>query len=256
MVNQRNRIEEITKYIENKGISVNIGKNKARGNKGIFVSSQKRIDVAKGMDENSILSTLIHEFAHFIHYKHDKTLTSLNFIFPEITDDMQEELINVSVQAIPKATATELFQKKDTVNNEIKELAGKIKKLYPAFSLTKPCKEIEKTLTLPEKYLLKYDKVKYFDNVFSIDKLNLHDIKNSAADYLLLKSRQRLLRRINSRISRLNSYYNKPTELIARFIEMYITDNKSAQKIAPNCCKALEKQNFKEINDLKQILCC
>ena len=36
MVSERNRIIRLKEYFESLGIEVNIGKNKARGNKGFF----------------------------------------------------------------------------------------------------------------------------------------------------------------------------------------------------------------------------
>ena len=59
------------KYIESFGVQVNIGKNKARGNKGYFQakSSRFRIDIAKNLTEISIIQTLAHEFAHWILHK-------------------------------------------------------------------------------------------------------------------------------------------------------------------------------------------
>ena len=58
--------------------------------------------------------------------------------------------------------------------------------------------------------------------------------------YLLLKSKQRYLRRINSRISKLNKYYNSLSELFARSIEIYFTDKN---------LMALKAKNLKNIYD-------
>ena len=41
MVSTRNRILNLVDYIESTGIVVNIGKNKAQGNKGFFKDKQK-----------------------------------------------------------------------------------------------------------------------------------------------------------------------------------------------------------------------
>ena len=72
MASERNRILNCVNFLEKQGIRVNIGKNKARGNKGFFKVGRDlyRIDVAKGLDDEVIISTLCHEFSHFIHYNH------------------------------------------------------------------------------------------------------------------------------------------------------------------------------------------
>jgi transposase len=59
--------------------------------------------------------------------------------------------------------------------------------------------------------------------------------------YLKLKSKQRALKRVNSKISRLNKYYNSPTELFARSFELYIADSNKLLRIAPNVHKEFEK---------------
>ena len=76
MACERNRIVELIDYLSSLGIDVNIAKNKARGNKGFFrVKEEKfRIDIAKGLSDDAVLSVLIHESAHFIHYQYDKKL--------------------------------------------------------------------------------------------------------------------------------------------------------------------------------------
>ena len=66
--------------------------------------------------------------------------------------------------------------------------------------------------------------------------------------YLKLKSKQRAWRRINSKISKINRYYNSKTELFARFFEYYITDYSVLERKAPNALKRFEK-----VVGLKQI---
>ena len=109
-------------------------------------------------------------------------------------------------------------------------------------------------MPLPYKYLLKYDKVKYFNDIFSADKidenLRLNDVQKA---YIKLKSKQRALRRVNCRISRLNKYYNNPTELFARFIDAYYTKPEMTQKLAPESCLKLKNSNIeflKKVNDI------
>lgn len=177
MANQRNRILELTNYIKSQGIVINIGKNKARGNKGFFkaVNNNYRIDIAENMSEEAILRTLVHEFAHFFHYKKDKTLKKLDFILPNLTDEIHEELISLTVDSIPKDTIKPLFDLKKELENDLKTTINPLKK-------------------------------------------NL---------------RQKQIKSINSKMQRLNRYYNSFTELFARSIEIYILDKEKFSQKAP-----------------------
>lgn len=201
MACERNRILDITQYFESLGIEVNIGKNKARGNKGFFKADNQnfRIDIAKGQTEETIIRTLVHEFAHYVHYSYDKTLKSLDFIINE-DDNLTEELIKLTVDSIPKESVAPIFQAKDKIKSEIKKLP--------------------KSLT---------------------NKLKLNFL-------------QKELNRINSRISRLNKYYNSPTELFARSIETYILDKEVFRKKAPNLAKYYEQSYIPLIENLQKIL--
>lgn len=197
MACQRNRIPELVQYLESLGIEVNIGKNKARGNKGFFKVRNKnfRIDIAKGQDEEAILKTLVHEFAHFVHYSYDKTLQSLDFIIQE-DDEITEELIQLTVASIPKSSVEPIFKAKEKIKEEIKETTEDAARM----------------------------------------------------------SLQKALRRINTRISRLNKYYNSPTELFARAIEMYITNPEEFNIKAPNVANSINNRHLPLIENLKKIL--
>ena len=92
-------------------------------------------------------------------------------------------------------------------------------------------KPIEKSLAHSScKYLLKYDRVKVFENfqfkIYSIKNLNedFPQINDTAKLYIKLRAKQRVLKRLHSKISRLNKYYNNPSELIARSFEYYVTN--------------------------------
>ena len=138
MASKRNRIIEIKNYLESCGVTINIGKNKAQGHTGFFKASKNtyRIDIAKGLAEDDILKALAHEFAHFLHYSYDKTLKSLDFVFPN-TDEYIEELIKITVENIPKNNAKQLFDIKDNIQNEIQQISLKIKNIYPDFKENK-----------------------------------------------------------------------------------------------------------------------
>ena len=117
MVSERDRIIELSRYFNSLGIEVNIGKNKAQGNKGFFKSQGDsfRIDISKGLDDAAILSTLVHEYAHYIHYQYDKSLKALGFLTTNFTDVMQEELLNLTVLSIPKESIKPFFLQKESI---------------------------------------------------------------------------------------------------------------------------------------------
>ena len=256
MASERNRIIELKKYFTSLGINIKIGKTKARGHKGIFMHKfgNFRIDISEIDDENEVLSVLLHEFAHFVHYKYDKKLKSLDFIFDELNDEIMEELIKVTVNNVPKDFAAALYSKKNKLKNDIKLLGEIIKKHYPKFKLSQSCNDIEKQLPIPEKYFIKYDRIKYLNNIYSIENLDTNKkINEFEKAYINLKSKQRKLKTINSRISRLNKYYNSPTELFARFIETYYIKPDIAKKLAPIACSKIQGSKIEFFEKIRKI---
>ncbi len=231
MDNKGNRTEKLIDFIRSSGIELNYGKNKARGNKGLFIAKNKafRIDIAKGQEEN--MGILLHEFAHYIHYKYDKTLKSLDFIFPDLDEKTQDELIELTVTLIPKNSVKPFFEQTEILNKDIKELSLKIMAKYPDFKISSPFSPLERKIPYPLSFLLKYDRVRFAGKVYSIENADLDELTGV---YLKLKSRQRALRRVNSRITKLNRYYNSPGELFARCIEMYFTNKEAVAQKAPN----------------------
>ena len=253
------KLELLADYVEAFGININIGRTKARGNKGIFIQKHNkfRIDISKQADNP--IGTVIHEFAHYVHSIYDKKLKSLDFIFSDFSDEINEELIKVTVSQVPQDFAKGLFEHKKQTEFEIKELAGQIKQMYPDFKLSEKNTAIEKTINYPEKYLIKYDKVRIFNKVLSVER-SLSKLTSIQQAYILLKSKKRLINRINSKISRLNRYYNQPTELFARFVEMYFTQKERTKKLAPQSCeimdKILEENKIKELSGISKIISC
>ena len=81
----------------------------------------------------------------------------------------------------------------------------------------------------------------------------LEQIKQTVHQYIRLKAQQRALKRVASRISRLNSYYNRPTELFARFVEGLFIDTNMVSEIAPYTylvfCKELAMNRYLELAD-------
>ena len=230
MVSNRNRILDAVNYIESCGVSVNIGKNKARGNKGFFKAAGDsfRIDIAKGQNEDDIMRILAHEFAHYVHYQYDRTLSDLGFIFND-DEDITEELIKVTVSTIPKKTVEPLFLLKENLTTEIKCLKSNLKAKNLDYKQLEA--SIKKT---PYKYLLKYDKVRvkeiFREKVYSIDSM-----PDETDEYLYLKllSKKRMLKRLTAKISRLNKYYNSQTELFARSFELYVMERKRLEELSP-----------------------
>ena len=221
--------DRIINFLESLNIDVNVGKNKARGNKGFFsaAGNQYRIDVAKGLSEEAQARVLVHEFAHYVHYFYDKKLKNLNFIFPDLSPELLNELISVTVEAVDKNDISPLFTAKEELTCIIKELYKRLVSKYGKFCLNKPFYMLEKTLKSSKLfYLLKHDRVKVIDGfgfkLYSIENLDSYCNDDGIKDYILLKSKQRMLRRINSKISRLNRYYNNQSELFSRAIEAYV----------------------------------
>ena len=226
MASTRDRIIE---YLESVGIDVNIGKNKARGNKGFFLAGRDkyRIDIAKGLTEAASERVLVHEFAHYFHYCYDKKLNDLSFIFEDMSAELMEELLSITAESLKKADIKPLFDQKSKLQRNIKELHERLTLIYGRFDLNKPFHKLEKRLMFTNyKYLLKHDKVRVLEGfgskVYSVENLADYDIDNDVKDYVKLKSDCRMLRKINSKISRLNKYYNNPSELFARAFEAYI----------------------------------
>ncbi len=257
MACERNRILELTNYLSSLGIDINISRTKARGHNGIFMHKLNgfRIDISKNLSEEDIVPVMLHEFAHYVHYSYDKNLKSLDFIFGKLSDEQREELIKITVQKVPKEFAQKLYSVKDKVNKEIQLLSKKIKVTHKDFKLSESFKPIEKNLSNPLKYLLKYDRIKYFNKIYSVDKLDEDfSLNDTEINYIKLKSKQRYLKRVNSKINRLNKYYNNPTELFARFIELYYTNQDEAKKLAPMLCLKMKESKLPAFEKINKIM--
>jgi hypothetical protein len=248
MANQRNRLISLINYIESCGITINLAKNKARGHRGYFKTDGKnfRIDLSKELKDDDILKTLAHEFAHFVHYNYDNTLKSLDFIF-EDENKFIDELIDITVLTIPKCSVEPIFKIKSNLEKDILDLQKQLDK----FSID--TKQLEKNIKNTKlKYLLKYDKVKLLDG-FKTTQLSI-DLLGYSTDieiYLHLSSKKRALKKIHSKITRLNKYYNSPTELFARSFELYISNPEILKTKAPNVYNFYK--NIKENNKIPLI---
>ena len=258
MVSERNRINKIVDYLESNGVQVNISKNKAQGNKGFFridKKSQYRIDISKELSEKEVLRTLVHEYIHYVHYKYDTDFSSLEFIFPEYNDNdlIEKELTDITVDYIPKDFASSLFNQKEYYQKEINSLLDKLKSYN--FDILR-----KRSYPYPIPYFIKYDKISYNNKVYLLDNIyrDFEFLSKEDVMYINLKSCQYKLKRINSKISRLNRYYNKKSELLARFCEIFFLQKEKAYKIAPLSSrifiKNIEKLKIDELRILNKIL--
>jgi len=266
MAGQRDRIIKLIDYAKSLGIVVNLEKNKAKGNKGFFKTNDKqyRIDIAKGLSEEEILRVLVHELAHFMHYKNDKTLKSLDFLFQDKYKDYEEDLLSLTVSAVPKDFAQKLFEEKNVLKSKISEISKNIKTTYPDIKFSNKNNTIAKELSKTSlKYLLKYDRVKmlsgFMTKIYSINtiKTDFPNIKSEHYDYIKLCSLKRQLNRINGKISRLNKYYSAPSELFARSLEYYVINPEYMKTKTPRLFEFYTKiSNNKEslIADINRII--
>ncbi len=263
----RDCVIKLSEHIKSFGISVNIGKNKARGNKGFFKTdgNSYKIDIRKNLSEEEMLRILVHEFVHYVHYTYDKTLKSLDFIFPDCFDDYYEDLLKLTVDTVPKKFAEELFNQKYSLKNEIDSLSKKIKTTYPNIKLSDKNNHLNKEISrLDFKYLLKYDRVKILSG-FSTKVLSIEDFQSDFPqinpvyyDYLILCSLKRQMNRVNSKISRLNRYYNSLSELLARSFEYYVTEAETMRELTPKLYDyykyIIYTKKIKEISEMIKIV--
>ena len=243
---------------------------KARGNNGLY--QKNRIDVARGLTEEQAIDVLVHEFAHHIHYKIDKDFLknggSLENIFNTSNIvEIKEELINVT-NLIDKNSRLNIFLKaKEEAANQIKGMQSAIRRDYPNFMRSKKFPEFEKYIKGSDaKYLVKYDAIRIMQGFF-FKKERILTVKNIETDfpdmpkafqlYIRLCSTQRKQAKITRRIGKLNKYYEKPTELFARYVQSYFTTPETISTVAPNTTKRFNELlscgYYKELKDLFDI---
>jgi len=228
---------ELIRYISSLAITVNTV-TKARGNKGFF--KEGRIDVSKTLDDESAVRVLVHEFAHYSHFKLDKTLNNLDILFGENSEGLTEELLKVTHFVDKNALAEKLNSEKERLTEKIKANTDIIKSVYPDFSITDDFKPFRRYAGWSDlRYLEKYDRVKVSslksDKIYSVAtvKEDFPDIKKEFIAYLELKSDYRKRTKISRRINKLEKYYSEPCELFARFTEGIYLDINKVKTIAP-----------------------
>ena len=240
---------ELIKYFKTLGLEVHTG-TKARGHQGFFLKN--RIDISKNTPEERIIPTLLHEFAHYIHSKIEpdmnKTGGKLEKIFYSKNPVYKEELIKVTNFVDNNSLSIKLYEHKDRIKQNIKTQENIIKEYYPEFQRSKKFKDFDKYIRKSNaRYLLKYDRVKLIEGGFFKKSIKLYTIDNIENDfcdmpkpfaaYIRLKSLQKKQSRISSRINKNKKYYEKPTELFARFVEGLYLDKEWVEAIAPNTTK-------------------
>ncbi len=261
------RLNRLIDFIRKQGLIVNT-KTKARGHQGFF--SNGRIDISKNIPDGRIVPTLLHEFSHYIHSKMElsiaKTGGSLSVLFnnPEYMSEIFEELVNVTHFVDENSLHKKLSYHKEQIKKKIKELDIEIKKEYPQFQRSKNFKELEKLVRKTNaKYLLKYDRVKikgwFFQcpKIISIDTIeqDFPDLKPSIIAFIRLKSYQKKQNRVSQRINKLNKYYERPTELFARFVEGVYIDEEKIKELAPKSFERFyELLNENYYGELKMLL--
>lgn len=236
---------ELIKYFRSLGIEVHTT-TKARGHLGFFLKN--RIDISKNIPENRLVPTLIHEFAHYIHYgiEPDMHRTGGTFreLFVEENPVFEKELLRVTNFVDENSLCVKLYEHKDRIKSLIKEYEIKIRKDYPDFQRSKKFKEFDKYIRKSKaRYLLKYDRVKLIEGGFFKKRSHIYSITNVEKDfpempaafvnYIKLRSAQKKQKRTSARINRLKKYYTKPCELFARFVEGIYLDREWVCAIAP-----------------------
>ena len=234
----------LVKYFRSLGLEVNTS-TKARGHQGFFLNN--RIDISKNVAEHRFIPTLLHEFAHYIHTRIEagvnRTGGTLERIFNSSNTIYKKELVRVTQFVDESSRLVKLYEMRDKIRAQIKKQEFIIKEDYPEFQRSKPFREFERFIKKSEaRYLLKYDRVKILggfwrnrERIITIDGLerDFPEIPCALAACIRLKSVQRKGARISARINRYKKYYERPTELFARFVEGLYMDKEWTQALAP-----------------------
>jgi len=236
--------KEFLSFLADQGIIVKTN-TRARGNLGICYKN--RIDISKKVEKERRITVLAHEYAHKIHYDLEKDSFSkggsLEKLFNcENISEIYPELVKVTQFVDEKSKFIEFVSQKSQIYSEIKELEIIIKKDYPDFKRSQDFNPAKKYLkNSPAKDRLRYDNVKIVhpvfrkENIYSIKTIDTDfpDMPESTKIYIRLKSCERRYKRLYRAKSKAEKYYNKPTELFARFIEGLFVDQQKIAEIAP-----------------------
>lgn len=236
--------KEFLRFLIEQGIEVKTN-TRARGNLGICYKN--RIDISKKVAKERRLSVLAHEYAHKVHYDLEKDSFSkggsLEKLFNvEDIKEIHQELIQVTQFVDENSKFLKFNNQRIQIYSEIKQYEKVIKIYYPDFKRSSDFKPAKKYLkNSPAKYLLRYDNIKIIhpifrkENVYSIQTIDTDfpDMPLAIKAYVRLKSCERLYKRLYRAKNKADKYYNKPTELFARFIEGLYVDQQKVSEIAP-----------------------
>lgn len=265
-------ITDFEEFLKSEGITVNT-KNKARGNLGFYMKN--RIDISKNLNANEKLYVMAHEYAHKINHDLDHENfnkgSSLEKIFRlENVDFIINELILVTAFVDKHSNISTYEAKKTSIKQEMKILEDKIKYKYPDFKrsyLFKPVNLYFRKNNSPAKYLLKYDSVSINDSFLFMKKNKIYSVSDIDKDfptvpeefrtYIKLKSIERKYKRLCQYVNKSKKYYNKPTELFARFVQGLFLDKNKVQKLAPETYSRffylLEKGYYGRLKELMKL---
>lgn len=247
MVEIRNRIDkkEFIKYLKSLGLDVHLN-TKARGHQGFC--TVKRIDISKDLPEEKVIDVLLHEFAHFVHFKLEPDITrtsgSLQKLFNEKDniDKIENELLQITQIIFDNTQTRRIKAVKENLVQKIKHEREIIKQEYPNFQTVKKFADFNRFIKHSDaKYLLKYDRVVIKGGWFKSDttisiktiETDFPKMPKSFCAYIRMKSYERHRNRINAKLSKLNKYLKQPTELFARFFQFYCADEEAVKQLAP-----------------------
>ena len=238
--------KELINYFKSLGLTVNTV-TKARGHRGFFLNN--RIDISKNIEENRVIPTLLHEFTHYIHSQIEPDINRKGGTFSKIFNSNNpiyaHELSRVTQFVDEDSRLINLFTKKQELKEKIQKEDEIIKSYFPDFKRSGSFKSIEKIIKKTEmKYLLKYDKVKILNGLFKTKIISIEDVEKDfpayaqfVYSYLRLKSYQRKLNKISSRMCKYSKYYSRPTEMFARLVEGLYIDEEWVEALAPESVK-------------------
>lgn len=243
----------LVKFFRSLGLTVNTS-TKARGNLGLY--TKNRIDISKEIEEDRVVPTLVHEFAHHIHYKIENTDISKGGSLEKLfdtnnVDEIRKELIELTNSTDYDKRSEVLKSLKEKASKTIQKLQYLIKEDYPDFQRSKAFKEFDKYIKNSNaRYLLKYNVVKIREGFF-FPKSKILSIANLEKDfpempkafvyYIRLKSEQRKQAKITRRMNKMGKYFLKPTELFARYVQNYFCTPDEVRRKTPNTTKRFEE---------------
>ena len=245
-------------FLEKAGIEVHLN-TKARGNSGFCTG--KRIDISKDLPKEQVTDVLLHEFAHFVHFKLEPDIVKTDGTLEKLFDtndvkEIENELYQITLIVFDSIQLRKIEKLKDAVTEKIAAEREIIKKDYPDFQTGRKFPQFEKYIKHSNaKYLLKYDcviiKGGWFSHNVTISIKSIDDdfpsMPKAFSAYIKMKSYERKRNRLNARKSKFIRYLKKPTELFARFFQFCCTDIEAAENLAPTAFKRfrqLKKEGY------------